>query len=92
MNGDVQYDLATLDFKNGEQLEDFHSRILRLQQEIMLYVEIVSPTRLLLQYKKALTKSEKLKAFIAPKMTDLITFLDKNGKSAVYEGGDIHGI
>ena len=30
MNGDVQYDLATLDFKNGEQLEDFHGRITRL--------------------------------------------------------------
>ena len=28
MNGDVQYDLATLAFNNGEQLEDFHSRIL----------------------------------------------------------------
>ena len=79
MNGDVQSDLATLAFKNGEQLEDFHSRILRLQQEIMLSGEIVSPTRLLLQYMKALTKSEKLKAFIAPKMTDLITFLDNNG-------------
>ena len=25
-------------------------------------------------------------------MTDLITFVDKNGKSAVYDGGDIHGI
>ena len=36
MNGDVQSDLATLAFRNGEQLEDFHSRILRLQQEIML--------------------------------------------------------
>ena len=77
---------------NGEQLEDFHSRILRLQQEFMLYGEIVSPTRLLFQYMKALTKSEKLKAFIAPNMTDLITFLDNNGKSAVYTGGDIHGI
>ena len=52
MNGDVQYYLATLDFKNGEQLEDFHSRILRLQQEIMFSGEIVSPTRLLLQYMK----------------------------------------
>ena len=41
---------------------------------------------------KALTKSEKLKAFIAPKMTDLITFFDNNGKSSVYTGGDIHGI
>ena len=41
---------------------------------------------------KALTKSEKLRAFIAPKMIDLITFLDNNGKSAVYTGGDIHGI
>ena len=41
---------------------------------------------------KALTKSEKLKAFIAPKTTDIITFLEKNGKSAVYEGGDIYGI
>ena len=32
MNGDVQSDLVTLDFRNGEQLEYFHSRILRLQQ------------------------------------------------------------
>ena len=39
---------------------------------------------------KELTKSEKLRAFIAPKITDIITFLDKNGKPAVYEGGDIH--
>ena len=36
MNGNVQYDLATLAFKNEEQLEYFHSRILILQQEIML--------------------------------------------------------
>ena len=36
MNGDVQSDLAILAFRNGEQSEDFHSRILRLQQEIML--------------------------------------------------------
>ena len=92
MNGDVQYDLATLDFKNGEQLEDFHSRILRLQEEIMLSGEKFSPTRLLLQYIKAFTKSEKLRLFFAPKMIDLITFLDNNGKSDVYEGGDIHGI
>ena len=36
MNGDVQSGLATLVFKNGEQLEDFNSRIIRLQQEIIL--------------------------------------------------------
>ena len=36
MNCDVQSDLATLVFRNGEQLEDFHRRILRLQQEIKL--------------------------------------------------------
>ena len=36
VEGYVQSDLATLAFKNGEQLEDFRSRILRLQQEIML--------------------------------------------------------
>ena len=53
--------------------------ILRLQQEIMLYGEIVSPTRILFQYTKELSKSDKLRAFIAPKMTDLITFLDNNG-------------
>ena len=52
MNGDVQSDLATLAFKNVEQLENFHSRILRLQQEIMLSGEIVSPTIFLLQYMK----------------------------------------
>ena len=31
MNGDVQSDLSTLAFNNGEQLEYFHSRILRLK-------------------------------------------------------------
>ena len=92
MNADVQYDLATLAFKNGEQLKDFHIRILRLQQEIMITGEIVSPTRLLFQYMKALTNSEKLRAFIAPKITYIITLLDKEGKSAVYIGGDINGI
>ena len=61
MNGDIQSELATLAFRNGEQLEDFHSRIIRIQQEIMLSGEIVSPNRLLLQYMKALAKSEKLK-------------------------------
>ena len=58
----------------------------------MLSVEIVPPTRLLFQYTKALTKSEKLRTFIAPNMTDIITFLDKNGKSVVYMGGEIQGI
>ena len=58
----------------------------------MLSGEIVSPTRLLFHCTKELTKSEKLRAFIAPKMTDIITFLDNNGKYAVDTGGDIHGI
>ena len=79
MKGDIQSDLATLAFSNGEQLEYFHSRILRLQQEIMLSGEILSPTRIIFQYMKTLTKSDKPKSFILPKMTDLITFLDKNG-------------
>ena len=79
MNGDVQSDLATLAFRSVEQLDDFHGRILRLQQEIMLSGEIFFYTRLLLHYIKEFTKSEKLRAFIAPKMTDIITLLDKNG-------------
>ena len=58
----------------------------------MISGEIFSPTRLLFQYMKALIKSEKLKGFILPKMTDLVTFLGKNGKSAVYDGGDLHGL
>ena len=41
---------------------------------------------------KALKKSEKLKAFMATKMTDLINFIDTIGKYTVYDGGDIHGI
>ena len=92
MNGYVQSNLATLVFKNGEQLEYFYSIILGLQKGIILSVEIFSPARLLLQYKNTLSNSDKLKAFIAPKMTDLITFLDKNGKYAVYTGGNINGI
>ena len=90
MNGDVQSDLTTLDFKNREQLEYFHGRILRIQQEIMLFGENFSPTRLLLQYMMALSKSNKLRYFIGPKITDIITFLDNNIKSAVYTGGDIN--
>ena len=56
----------------------------RLKQEIILSGETVSPARLLFQYMKAFPKSDKLKAFIVPKMTDIITFLEKNRKAAVY--------
>ena len=41
---------------------------------------------------KAFSNSEKLKVLIAPKMKDIITFLDNNGKYAVYKGGNIHGL
>ena len=58
----------------------------------MLTGEIVSSTGILFQYMKELSKSDKLKDFIAPKMIDLITFLEKNRKYAIYTGGDIHGI
>ena len=54
INGDFRSDLATLAFNNGKKLEDFHSRILRLQQEIILSGETVSPTRFIFQYMKAL--------------------------------------
>ena len=92
LNGYIQYDLATLEFNNGEQLDDFYIRILILQQKIIFSVETVYLTILIFRYMKALSNSDKLKAFIAPNMTDLITFLDKNGKLAVYKGGNIHGL
>ena len=41
---------------------------------------------------KALSKSDKLRALIALKMIDLISFLDNNAKSAVYTKVDINGI
>ena len=47
VNGDVQSDLATLAFKNEEQLEYFYSIILIIQQEINLSRETVSPTRII---------------------------------------------
>ena len=46
MNGDVKSDLSNPEIKKGEQLEDFHSRIIILQQKITLSGETVSPTRL----------------------------------------------
>ena len=49
MNGDFQSDITTLVFNGGEQLEDFHSTILILQQEIIFFRETVSPTRLIFQ-------------------------------------------
>ena len=48
LNGGVRYDLATLVFKNGEQLEYFYSIIFRLQRENIFSGETVSPTRLVL--------------------------------------------
>ena len=58
----------------------------------MLSVEIVSSTRLIFQRMKTLSKIDKFRYFIAPKMTYLIIFLDNNGKYAFFTGGDIHGI
>ena len=43
MNGDDQSNLSTPPFKNGVQLEDFCSIIIRIKQEINLYGETVSP-------------------------------------------------
>ena len=39
-----------------------------------------------------LLNSDKLKAFIAPNMPDIITLLENDGKYDVYKGGKIHGI
>ena len=58
----------------------------------MLSEDIDSPTRLIFQYMKALSKSDKLRSFIALKMKDIIKFLDNNIKPGVYTGVDIHGI
>ena len=54
INGDLKYDLSTLSFNNGEQIEYFHRIIIGLQKEINLSVYNVSPTRLLLHYMKEL--------------------------------------
>ena len=58
----------------------------------MLSGEIFYLTRLLSQYMKALSNSDKLRAFIALNMIYLIPLFENNGKSAVYTGGDINGI
>ena len=58
----------------------------------MLSGEILSPTRLIFQCIKAFSRSDKLRSFIMLKMTDIITLLYNNGKSAVCIGGDIYGI
>ena len=41
---------------------------------------------------QALSNSTKLEVFIAPKMTDIITFLDPNRRLSVYIGVNIHGL
>ena len=41
---------------------------------------------------KALSKSDKLKVLIVPKMKYIIPFLENKLKSAVYTGGNIHRI
>ena len=47
INGGVQSELATLEFKNKEKLEYLHSIIIIIQQEIFLSGETVSTTILL---------------------------------------------
>ena len=54
INGDFRSDLATLAFNNEKKLEYLHSRILRLQQEIIFSGETLSPTIFIFQYMKAL--------------------------------------
>ena len=90
VNGDIQSDLSTLTFKNIENFEYLHSIVLRLQKEIFLYGETVSSTRLIFRYIKALSNSNKLRSFIAPKIIDFVTFLYRNIKLAIYEGVNIH--
>ena len=87
INGDVQSDTATLEFKNREQLEYFHRIFIRLQEEINLSGETVYPTRLIFHYMKEFSNSYKIKAFIAPKMTYLITLLYNKYKPDIYTGG-----
>ena len=80
MNGDIQSNLVNLKSKNGEQLEGFHSRIIRLQQEINLSGETVYHPILLIQYTKELSNINKAKALFGTNMRDLITFIDNNVK------------
>ena len=54
IDGDVQSELVTLSFKQGENLKI-------LQKERNIYGETVSPKRLILQYIKSLSNSDKLK-------------------------------
>ena len=59
---------------------------------MILSGETVSPTILLFNYTKSFPNSDKLKAFIAPNMIDIIMFLDNSGKPSAYTGRNIHGI
>ena len=92
MNDYVNSDLSTLALNNGEQLKDFHIRIIWIQQDINLSVETVYNKRLLFNYIKALSKCDKGKAFVSPKIADLKQFLDNNGKLAIYTGKKLHRI
>ena len=53
---------------------------------MILSEENLSPKRLLFQYMKMLSKSDKLKAFIAPLITYLITFPANNGNLLSTQG------
>ena len=46
----------------------------------------------MLKYIKEFSNSNKLKAFIETKITDLIKLLENSGKPAIYIGENIYGI
>ena len=87
-----QFELATLAFKQGEKLESFYIRILIPQKKVKISRWGLYPTIILFQYMQALSNSFKIKSFIVPNITYLITFPDKNLKSYVYTEGNIHGL
>ena len=84
--------MFSLTYPHWISITENNLNILILQQEINLFGETVSLTIFLFQYMNLLSKRYNLKVLIAPKMTYLITLLDNSRKSAVYTGGNIHGI
>ena len=54
--------------------------------------ETVSPTRLIFQHKKALSKCDGIKAFIALNMICIYHIFDNYRKEELYSGSDIHDL
>ena len=92
MDGDDQSNLSTLTSITENNLKIFTLEYSDLNSKLTSLDKLYPLKDFTSSKWMNMSKCDELKAFIALKMTDIITFIDNNGKLAIYKGLNIHVI